>query len=214
MYKLFIFDMDGTIIDSDLMIIFSWVEVYKKFKPDYKPRMKDLVSFSGPPLSESIPKAFPEFDPHVIEDYYLKVCPKYYESTIVAMPCIKDVLDKIRKDGGLTAVNTNKRNSFAKYTLNLLGMENRFDYMAAGGDVEKPKPSPLGVYKIMEEAGVKDPHDVLYIGDGVYDFMTAENAHVDMMMANLRGLLVPSEVKPRYYLESYEDFFEVLEHGK
>jgi phosphoglycolate phosphatase-like HAD superfamily hydrolase len=65
----------------------------------------------------------------------------------------------------------------------------------------------------MEEAGVKDKKDVLYIGDTIYDYQTALNAGVDCMMVTWSPRKLDKSIKPKYYLDSYQDLIEVL-YGK
>ena len=36
-YKLYLFDLDGTLIDSDRMIIETFREIYAKYRPGFNP---------------------------------------------------------------------------------------------------------------------------------------------------------------------------------
>ena len=62
-YKLYLFDLDGTLLDSDQMIIETFHYLYKVYKPkDFVIDEKKLFTFSGPPISITLQQEFPELD--------------------------------------------------------------------------------------------------------------------------------------------------------
>ena len=62
-YKLYLFDLDGTLLDSDQMLIETFRDLYKIYKPkDYVIDEKKIITFSGPPIRETLQKEFPEYD--------------------------------------------------------------------------------------------------------------------------------------------------------
>ncbi len=71
MVKLLIFDMDGTLIDTDEVLFQTWKELFLLYKPkDYVIDREFVRGFSGPPVEESIARAFPEKDPKFILNEY------------------------------------------------------------------------------------------------------------------------------------------------
>ena len=61
-YKLYLFDLDGTLLDSDKMIIETFRELYKIYRPDFHPDDSHILQFSGPQIRESLAKEFPNED--------------------------------------------------------------------------------------------------------------------------------------------------------
>jgi phosphoglycolate phosphatase-like HAD superfamily hydrolase len=209
MYKLVIFDMDGTIMDTDLLVVEAWRRMYARFRPGYKPQLMKMVYFSGPPITESIPKEFPDEKPETVIRYLKSISKKLYDETVVAYPGCIECVKALREKGILTAVNTNKLHEFSVYALRCCGEEGLFDFLIAGGDVPRMKPAPGGVVKAMELAKVFDKKEVLYVGDTVYDWQTAQNAGVDCLLVTWGPRKVPSEAKARYYCDDFKNFFEV-----
>lgn len=212
-YQAVIFDMDGTIVDTDLMIILSYWDMYRKFRPGYKPAAKKLLSFSGPALEDVIKQEFPDTPYEEAYAYFQKVCPKYYDETVYAYPGLKEVLIELKKEGIKTAVVTSKYRSAALYTLKLTGLEGLFDLVIAGDDVTAVKPDPEGVFKAMCDLKLDNKNKILYIGDTVYDYETAKNAGVRCMLVTWTPRALPRDLKPRYFLDAWTDFFSEVLHG-
>ena len=70
-YKLYLFDLDGTLIDSDRMLVETFKELYSKYRPGYNPDNSHYLQFSGPPIAESLKKEFPNLDQKaILEEYH------------------------------------------------------------------------------------------------------------------------------------------------
>ena len=83
MVKVLIFDMDGTLIDTDEIIYRTWKELFLEYKPkDYVIDREVVRTFSGPPVEQSINFAFPELDPDFVLKEYRKRTAKYYEDCL------------------------------------------------------------------------------------------------------------------------------------
>lgn len=212
-FSLVIFDMDGTLVDTDLMIVLSYVDMYRKFRPGYKVSVTKLLSFSGPPLASVLPVEFPDVPYAEALAYFRKVCRHYYDETVYAYPGVKEVLIELKKRGIKTAVVTYKLREESLYTLKITGLEGLFDLVIASDDVTSSKPNPEGVFKAMSDLGVDNKNAVLYIGDTRYDDETANNAGIPCMLVTWTPRPFPAECKPRYRLDSWKDFFEVVENG-
>ena len=59
-FKVVLFDVDGTLIDTDQLIINSYKELFRRFRPDYKLTKDEEISFLGPTLASMFPKYFNE----------------------------------------------------------------------------------------------------------------------------------------------------------
>lgn len=213
MYKLVIFDMDGTIMDTDILVVEGFWKTIKHFRPGYIPHLTELLSYSGPALLDSMKKCVPDVDPNKAAAYFRRITKPMYHENVTTYDGLKEVLSELRTRGVKTAVNTNKSHEFALEGLKIIGLEDYFDSLVGGGDASEMKPSSAGVKKAMEETGIASLDEVLYIGDTEVDFLTAKNAMVDSMIVTWVPRHLPPDDKPTYFLSSYYNFFEVL-HGK
>ncbi len=208
-YKLVLFDLDGTLADTDFMIALTMHELYKEYRPGFKPSLQDMFAFSGPPLSKTMKEQFPDMDSEFMRTEFMKRSIKYYEETAKAYPYSRTLLCKIRKKGIKTGLITSKFRKAVDLTLNLIGLDNLFDVTRSGDEVEHNKPSPEGIDSAIEEIGIKDKTKVLYVGDSLYDYEAAKNAGVDFALARLSPRKLPP-LECKFSFASYEEFEDEL----
>ena len=82
MYKLFLFDFDGTLLDSDHMIVVTFQELYAKYKPDYNATIEHMLSFSGPPIRETLLNEFPNENQNVMFNEFVKYSTINYDKYV------------------------------------------------------------------------------------------------------------------------------------
>ena len=56
-YKVLLFDLDGTLCDTDEMIVQTMYAIYKEYKPVKIRTREELYYFSGPPIKETLAKS-------------------------------------------------------------------------------------------------------------------------------------------------------------
>ena len=60
-YKVLLFDLDGTLCDTDEMLIQSFFALYKKYRPAKIRTREELIYFSGPPIKKTLVDEFPDY---------------------------------------------------------------------------------------------------------------------------------------------------------
>ncbi|MFA5421418.1 MAG: HAD-IA family hydrolase [Bacilli bacterium] len=214
MYKLVLFDMDGTIADTDGMIIATFIELYRKYRPDYMPTIDYMLTFSGPPIFDTLAREFPDLTPDFAFSEFRRLSIPNYDQHVKAFPYVRDLVIALRESGIKTGIVTSKHRYPSEYTLKLTNLEGVFDLMVTNNDVQTPKPNPEGIFKAMEYFGIADKGEVLYVGDTATDYLTARNAGVDIALVTWTPREIPANMKPDFYLDSYMDFFEEINNGK
>ena len=53
-YKVLLFDLDGTLCNTDEMIVQSFFSLYKEFEPIKLRTREEIYYFSGPPIKETL----------------------------------------------------------------------------------------------------------------------------------------------------------------
>ncbi len=179
MYKLAVFDMDGTILDTleDLKDSTN----FALEKCGYPTRSYDEVRrFVGNGIRKLIERAVPEGLTVEQIDRVHEVFTEHYKvhcaDKTKAYDGIKPLLEKLRASGVKTAVVSNK----ADYGVQELCKEyfdGLFDYAVGEREGIRRKPAPDAVNEALRVLGI-DKSEAVYIGDSDVDFETAKNAEL------------------------------------
>lgn len=179
MYKLAVFDMDGTILDTleDLKDSTN----FALEKCGYPTRSYDEVRrFVGNGIRKLIERAVPEGLTTEQIDRVHEVFTEHYKvhcaDKTKAYDGIKPLLEKLRASGVKTAVVSNK----ADYGVQELCKEyfdGLFDYAVGEREGIRRKPAPDAVNEALRVLGMSKS-EAVYIGDSDVDFETAKNAEL------------------------------------
>ena len=209
-YKLLLFDLDGTLCDTDEMIVQTMNAIYKDYKPTKIRTREELYYFSGPPIRETLKREFPDYDPDLMYEVFKKVSRDFYAPCVKAYQDEVEVLKALKDNGYLLGVVTNKGRPLTIYSLELCGIDKLFDVVVSADDVSNPKPDPTGVYDAMKKLNIENKEDVLYVGDNDIDYITASNAGVDAMLVTWGPREIKCLDKAKYLAKSYNDMRGVL----
>ena len=213
-YKLYLFDMDGTIADTDLAIVLTFVDLYKKYDPKAKPSINDLVSFSGPPIKESLLKCFPNLEQEPIFKDFCVWSVNYYKKYTTTYEYVRELFKKLKEQGNYVGIVTGKRADTCYDCIDTLNIKDYLDVVISFSDVKKGKPDPEGIIKAMGKFPDIKKEETLYIGDNFNDYLAAKNAGIDSMIVTWGPRKMSKDIKPTYFIDSFKDFFEVISNGK
>lgn len=181
-YKLYIFDLDGTILDT-LTDLWSAVN-YTMRQFDYPTLTKEQVADrTGNGIARLVRLSLPEGVDEdtqkralaIFKQYYVEHCAdntKPYEH-------IKDVIATLKESGAKCAVISNKADE-AVQKLAKDYFDGLYDVVMGQKDGVRQKPYPDEVESVLKELDVKR-QDAVYIGDSEVDVQTAKNAGLDLI---------------------------------
>lgn len=205
-YKLYIFDLDGTLLDSDKMLIETFHYLYKKYKPaDYVIDDNKIITFSGPQIRDTLLKEFPELDQEKMLKEWRVESVKNYPKFTKLFPNSIELLSTLVEKGIPTAIYTNKHRFATDEAFKLFGISKLNLYSLAGDETPKLKPAPDGIFECMKHFGITDKSAVIYIGDTVYDYDTAMNAGVDFGLVDWTPRKLPENAKISVKIHSFSD---------
>ena len=209
-YKVLLFDLDGTLCDSDEMLIQSFFALYKKYRPAKIRTREELIYFSGPPIKKTLSDEFPDYPFEEIYKAFQVVSRELYRPYVKAFDKEIETLKKLREAGYLLGVVTNKGAPLTKYSLEVAHIDGLFDVVISADDVNAPKPSPMGINKALERLGIEDKGKVLYIGDNDIDYETAVNAGTDAMLVTWGPREIKRKDDAKYAVSSYDELGGLL----
>jgi phosphoglycolate phosphatase len=177
-YKLLIFDLDGTLIDSKRDIAESVNYAFKKLHIPQK-RYSEIYKFIGNGgeqlIRDVIDKRYEDLVPEVVRIYR-----EYYKNHVVVYtklyPGVKRILKYYMNK--IKVVITNKYGYLTREILKRLKIDEYFDRIVGWEDTEAHKPSPEPILEVIQQYGISK-EEAIVIGDGVQDIKAAKNACVD-----------------------------------
>ena len=199
-YKHYVFDVDGTLLDSEYAVLNAWKDmIFDLQGKEYTTR--DLRFSLGVPSESTIQRLG-------ITDIYMayRVWLKYfltYQSSIKLFDGIPELIRQLNAKGIKTGIVTSKPRSEYNDEPHLRQIAEYMDTVICATDSErhKPYPDPLLVY--MERTGMR-AQDIIYIGDTSYDWQCARAAGVKFALA-LWSESAQRNIEADYYLEQPKD---------
>jgi phosphoglycolate phosphatase len=206
-----IFDLDGTLIDSQRDLIRS-VNVMLREMGRAELKEETISGYIGQGAPILVGRALGEGASEEEHQRALQFFLGYYEEhkmdTTRAYPGVAETLEELA--GLPMAILTNKPARISVRILDELGLKRYFRAIYGGNSFETKKPDPLGANTILREFGVL-PHEALLIGDSEVDVQTARNAGALAAAVNYGFGAHDRAAHPAdIYLERISDLLELL----
>lgn len=173
-YEVIIFDLDGTLSNSEEGITKSVQYSLKKMGIE-EDCLDNLKHFIGPPLKDEFQEKYNFSDEEAmraVELYRERYIPiGIYETDIY--PNVDKMLQELKDAGKYLAVATSKPQPMAEEVLKFLKIDKYFDKVM-GADVIGPRQSKQSVLEaLFEEIEIKDRTKYIMIGDTSFDICGA-----------------------------------------
>lgn len=179
MYKVVIFDLDGTLLNTLIDLANAVNFALRKFS--FPERTVDEVrSFIGNGVVKLMERSTPDGTDAKTQEECLEVFRKHYLEHMADNTSpyegVSDILTALREKGIKTAVVSNKLHPAVTELC-----ENYFpdliDVALGVSSEDERKPAPVNVIKAMEKCG-SDCQSTVYVGDSEVDVLTAHNADI------------------------------------
>ena len=179
--KLALFDYDGTIVDSAIMIVEGAIAAFRMCGlPDPNPqKVRENI---GKPLAIALDEYMPpgyNVTPEQISEAYRSWYAEQGRLGLQNEPLytgVVDLLKELKADEWLIGIATNKSRIGLKNGLAKHHMSNFFD-ITLTTDENIPKPNPAMAIKAMKDLGIQDKFCVI-IGDTINDIGLGVNAGI------------------------------------
>lgn len=208
-----LFDLDGTLIDTNDIIISSFRSTFDRHFPDIEVTDDQIRSFIGPTLEQT----FSEYtkDPFEIQDMiksYREFYVIYEVGNFEIYPDVLEVITDLKSKGYNLGILTSKFKEAAWPSFTYYGLENIFDSFTSLDDVEYPKPHRNAV-----DVALKNFQNVtgaIMIGDNQSDILAGKNAGIYSAGVAwcLKGAVHLMEVEPDFMLKDMKDIYRVLNY--
>ena len=183
MGKLWIFDFDGTLVDSAVAIKHCYLKVTEKLLPERINFVENILI--GPTLEETAQSILTNKNLH-LKDLFIKEFQSQYDGEIVLETPIylnvSDVLQKLKNNGDSLSVLTNKRAIPTHKLIKHYKWDNFFDWVACMDEY----PDLKNKSELLKKQNIpkKNYSKILLVGDTLNDGITAEKNEIDFIKVN------------------------------
>ncbi|MCR8643327.1 pyrophosphatase PpaX [Paenibacillus sp. N1-5-1-14] len=212
MIKAMLFDLDGTVLDTNELIIQSFLHALEGQTP--VPYTRELlIPHMGRPLYEQM-RYFTEQDEveEIVKTYRAFNVAKHDE-LVSAFPHVEETLAALKEAGIRIGIVTSKVRMTTEMGLKLTGLDKYVDTVITVDDVKQPKPHPEGIQSALRnlDFGLEDLSDVIMVGDSHYDIEAGHNAGVQTVAVNwsLKGLTYLQKYNPTYIIDDMRELLPI-----
>lgn len=211
-YRAILFDLDGTLLNTNELILASFMHTFEQHCPG-KYTEEDVLAIMGEPLLDMM-RQFDEEQAEQMVETYQKHNIENHDHYVEAFPHVVEVIEQISQAGIPMSIVTNKRRPVVEMGLRLFGLDTWMDEVICVGDAPQAKPEPDQLLLAMERMQVK-PEETLMVGDSRYDLMAARRAGVACAGVSWSLHLEDLEkMKPDYMLTDLKDLLDILDLGQ
>ena len=205
-YGLYLFDLDGTLIDSVELILSSFhhtrlVHFGDRLADDY------YLETMGTPLRTAFQRmaTSPESVDAMVRtyvDYNLSV----HDDMVRAYPGVEGMVRTLVDRGARLGIVTSKLKKHAERGLRIAGLDGAFEVIIGADDVTHAKPHPEPVLIALSRCG-QAATDSLFVGDSPHDIEAGNRAGVSTAAATWGPFVRASleKVGPTHWVERPED---------
>lgn len=208
MSKTILFDVDGTLVDTEKTIIKSWQKTLKDTL-NIEPPAEDLFYVLGIPGTKAVQKYSknPKQSQELLNLWEQNDHKMFHYSKLFSG--IETMLQQLTAKDIKLGIVTSRTNKEMRIVLDNFDLEKYFTTFITSSKTKLHKPNPEPILKAIESLQI-DPADTLYIGDSIYDFQCARNAKVEFALASWGAKDNPEFSKVDYLLEQPTDLVKLV----
>lgn len=204
-----LFDLDGTLINTNELIIASFLYTLDKYFPEQYNR-EHILPLMGTPLVETMEL----FDKERVQDLvqtYREHNIAHHDELVTEFKGVFETVEELYKKGYKLGIVTTKMRNTVKMGLKLTGLDKFFQTVVTLDDVEKAKPDPEPVQKALTLLQ-STPDRAIMVGDSKYDILAGQNAGTQTagVAWTIRGNDYLQQFNPDYILNEMTDLLDVL----
>ncbi len=205
-----LFDLDGTLIDTNELIITSFLHTLEQYFPGQY-QQQDVLPFLGPTLYDTFSKLNPD-KVDEMSHVYRTFNKAKHDSFVKEFPGVYDTMKQLKEAGFKMGIVTSKMSDVAIMGMKLTKIDPFFDTIVASEHIENPKPDPEAIYKALEELG-SSPDEAIMVGDNGSDILAGKNAGVRTTVGvswSIKGREHVRSFEPDYILEHITDIYPIV----
>ncbi|MDP4099492.1 pyrophosphatase PpaX [Paenibacillus sp. P96] len=213
MINTILFDLDGTIIDTNELIISSFLHIMKD--KTAQPLTRELII---PHMGGTLENQLRAFTGLSEVGEFVKGYRAYntihHDDRVRPFPNVLEVVKTLHEQGIKLGVVTTKIRPTTIRVLEMFDLISYMESIVTVDDVEHPKPHAEPVLKAVQELNA-DPAHTLMVGDSSFDILAAQAAGVRSagVVWSLKGEETLRGYNPDFMLSDMTDLLELVSQG-
>lgn len=169
-----LFDFDGTLVDTNNVIIQSWQHTFRTLE-DREEDVDVLVPTFGETLDFTMRKFFPGRPVGEAIEVYRDFQRHNFLDLIEIFPGVADMLEEVKTRGYKTGIVTSRLIGTTMSALEKFNIQGYFDTIITPEETTKHKPDPEPLLVTLDKLGSR-PEESALVGDTRFDIGCANNA--------------------------------------
>ena len=178
MLRAFIFDIDGTLVDSNELHVDSWDRAFRKFGKHFP--QEALRAQIGKGSDQYLPAFLTpdEIDRFgkELDEYRSELFRKEYLPKVRPFPKVRELFQRIRDDDKRIVLASSGKKADTEYYVKLLKIDNLIEGYTSADDADSSKPAPDIFAASLKKLGGISPADAVTVGDTRFDIEAARKA--------------------------------------
>ncbi|KWX74873.1 pyrophosphatase PpaX [Paenibacillus jilunlii] len=213
MIECVLFDLDGTIVNTNELIISSFLHTLKENNLPPLTR-EQIIPYMGTTLHQQLSAFSGLEDTSVLEQSYRSYNYAHHDELIGSFPHVNETMEELADRGIKLGIVTTKIRPTTIKALEMFDLLKYMETIVTVNDVVQPKPHAEPVLKAVSNLGV-NPRRTLMVGDSPVDIQSAKAAGVRVAAVawSLKGEDVLSKYEPDYIIHDMKDIFGIVDQG-
>lgn len=209
MIKAILFDFDGTLLDTNELIIETFMYVLgERFPGQFS--TEDCLKFIGPSLKETFEELAPG-ESHILESKYREWNMAHHDQFVKQYDAVVETLEKLKNMGIRLVIVSTKQRTGIERGLRVLGANHLFEFYIGVDDVTNVKPHPEPILLALKKLGL-EKDEVIMVGDNSHDIEGGKNAGVLTagVAWSIKGEAFLKKFNPDYMLQHMTDLLSIV----
>ena len=171
-----LFDIDGTLIDSNDLHAAAWREAFANFDIDIPlDAIRQQIGKGGDNLIPALAPPEIEATRHEqIDEFRSDLFKRDYLPRVVPFPGVRALFERLVSDGKKVVLASSAKGAEVKYHLNVIGVADLVTATTSADDVEHSKPCPDIFEAALAKLAPLGAGEVVVVGDSPYDVQAAK----------------------------------------